>query len=329
MQLQLFIPQALLAQVCHLGHESALAHLMARARLEPLDDSIESLICQQAGLPAGAQGAGSLPIAAISHLGEGGQEPAVAVDEGYFLFADPVHFVLQRDSFSLSDPVPMALSPEESSSLLDSLNRHFAADGLRFMAGSSGHWYLHLAEQPNIVSCHPGLAVDRDINAFLPKGNGAARWNQLINEIQMLLHSHPVNQARESKGLVPCNSLWFWGEGKLPVKGKGEPIFAHASTPLMRGLGKLGKIECQDIPAAFPAACSSGIQAVTWVQLDESTDINDSWFQACARLLKRGDVDSLQLNFAVNGKILQATLRRRDLWKFWRGSSAIKTYFEK
>lgn len=301
---------------------------MARAQFETLNESIESLICHQAGLPTGPQGvvAGSLPIAAISCLGEGEQKPVFAVSEGWVMFADPVHLQLQRDSFSLTDPVPMALSLEEAASVLDSLNQHFAVDGLRFAAGSSGRWYLHLAEQPNIVTCHPELAIDRDINDFLPKGEEAARWNQLINEIQMLLHTHPVNQARERKGLLPCNSLWFWGEGKLPEEGLEKSILAYASAPLIKGLGHLGNITCQSL--VLPADCSLDGQAVTWVYLDESAAIDGRWFEAALKALKRGEVKRLQLNFALNGRSLKATLRRRDLWKFWRRSAAVKTYFE-
>ena len=28
-----------------------------------------------------------------------------------------------------------------------------------------------------------------------------------------LLKDHPVNKAREAKGLKPANSMWLWGEG--------------------------------------------------------------------------------------------------------------------
>jgi len=45
-----------------------------------------------------------------------------------------------------------------------------------------------------------------------PKGVEALHWHQLFNEIQMLLFSHPVNEAREVRGELPVNSVWLWAE---------------------------------------------------------------------------------------------------------------------
>jgi hypothetical protein len=36
---------------------------------------------------------------------------------------------------------------------------------------------------------------------------------RLQNEVQMLLHEHPINQQREQKGLLAVNSFWLSGTG--------------------------------------------------------------------------------------------------------------------
>jgi hypothetical protein len=36
-------------------------------------------------------------------------------------------------------------------------------------------------------------------------------WLKLLNEIQMFLYQHPVNQQRELRGQPVINSLWCWG----------------------------------------------------------------------------------------------------------------------
>ena len=41
----------------------------------------------------------------------------------------------------------------------------------------------------------------------------------LLNEVQVLLHQHPLNAARQTRGLPPVNSVWFWGAGRLPAPG--------------------------------------------------------------------------------------------------------------
>ena len=38
--------------------------------------------------------------------------------------------------------------------------------------------------------------------------------DKLLNEIQMFMHQHPVNQQRIQRGTLPINSLWFWGGGR-------------------------------------------------------------------------------------------------------------------
>lgn len=47
------------------------------------------------------------------------------------------------------------------------------------------------------------------LEAFLPSGRDLKRWQKLLTELQMLLHTHPVNQARVARGERPINSLWL------------------------------------------------------------------------------------------------------------------------
>ena len=58
---------------------------------------------------------------------------------------------------------------------------------------------------------------ERQIGAYLPKGEGAAELLDLMRRSQIILKDHPVNQARVSRGLRPANSIWLWGQGKKPA----------------------------------------------------------------------------------------------------------------
>jgi len=53
--------------------------------------------------------------------------------------------------------------------------------------------------------------LNQDVSPYLPRGEGALEWAKLTNEMQMLLFSHPANAAREVRGELPINSLWFDG----------------------------------------------------------------------------------------------------------------------
>ena len=132
----------------------------------------------------------------------------------YWLYAAPVHLVLQRDTFSLAAPVPLPLALEEIDVLTSTLNKHFALDGLQFF-WHENQWFLRLENNPDIETVAPKSAINKDIDAFLATGEGAIQWASFTNELQMLLFAHPVNQAREAKGLPAVNSIWCYGLGKI------------------------------------------------------------------------------------------------------------------
>lgn len=138
-------------------------------------------------------------------------------DSAYWLYAAPVHLVLQRDSFSLAAPAPLALEIDEIDALTAALNKHFEADmganKVQFFWHES-QWFLRLENNPNIQTHAPQVAMNKDISTYLPTGEGAIKWASFSNEIQMLLFEHPVNLMREDKGLPAVNSVWCYGGGQ-------------------------------------------------------------------------------------------------------------------
>lgn len=132
----------------------------------------------------------------------------------YWLYATPVHLVLQRDSFSLSAPVPLVLEAHEVDAFTQSLNSHFSADGMQFF-WHGNQWFLSLQHNPHINTVNPQKAINQNIAAFMPTGAGAMAWASFQNELQMLLFEHPVNTAREAKKLPAMNSIWCHGGGQI------------------------------------------------------------------------------------------------------------------
>jgi hypothetical protein len=128
----------------------------------------------------------------------------------FWLYAVPVHLLLQRDSFSLISPVPLPLEIDEIDALTAALNKHFEADRMQFF-WHKNQWFLRLENNPNIVTTAPEVSINKDVSAYLPKGEGAIKWASFSNEIQMLLFEHPVNLAREDKRLPAINSIWCYG----------------------------------------------------------------------------------------------------------------------
>jgi hypothetical protein len=143
-------------------------------------------------------------------------------ENAYWLYATPVHLILQRDSFSLSAPVPLPLESDEIDDLTAALNKNFysddkSTDNMQFF-WHENTWFLRLQTNPNIETSAPELAIDQNIDAFAPTGEGAIKWASFINEVQMLLFAHPINVAREANKLPAINSVWCYGLGQIAIK---------------------------------------------------------------------------------------------------------------
>jgi hypothetical protein len=57
-----------------------------------------------------------------------------------------------------------------------------------------------------------GQSVDR----WMPRQDAAKLVRRLQNEMQMLLYTHPINDARVARGAPMVNSFWLSGTGDLP-----------------------------------------------------------------------------------------------------------------
>ena len=299
------------------SHLPALQRLLAAGKHLRQAEPINALLCQMLGVSRQAD----WPLAALGWLGEG-ENPAT----DYWLRADPVNFALQRDYFTLSDPVPLPLSQQEARSLLATLNQHFAVEGLQFQLGNSGGWYLHLQTPPGITTTLAETAIGRDVSTFLPQGSGMAKWNQLLNEIQMLLHEHPVNQVRESAGQLSVNSLWFSGGGILPGVCITGIKTVFADQPLAKGLAKMAQVPHFPLPDN-----TMGLQNVAGndvlLVVEHARAAEQKWFSPLLAVLKARKTKQLVFHFAVRDQVLSVTVTPNDLWKFWRKIQPLEDYF--
>jgi hypothetical protein len=151
-----------------------------------------------------------VPLAPIWASADG-----IDVGTSYWLVADPVSLEAGRDDVRLVDAAP-AISRADSDALYATLNAHFAADGLRFIASAAGRWFVRLATPPALLTTPPIDAVGRALRPLLATGADAAKWRRWQNEMQMLLFEHPVNLRRETQRLAAVNSIWCWAGGTLP-----------------------------------------------------------------------------------------------------------------
>jgi len=290
----------------------ALARLLAIGQQSRIAGTVEALFCEAMQVPKQAD----WPVAAISAMGEGMAREA----HGYWLLAHPVHFVLQRDYFSLGPR--LSLSETESHALMGILSQHFADDGLTFLAASTPNcWYLHVEADPEISTTELSLVLGRDTTSYLPQGKGAAKWNRLLNEAQMLLHEHAVNEAREQSGELPANSLWLSGGGVLPTTVQSANKAIYADDAFSKGLALLAGESANTLPANMQAVLDSSHNDVVLV-ID---DFDAATADAVLKALKQHRLSHLTMDFALQGEVLHLEVKPSDTWKFWKKSQSMRS----
>ncbi|GAB4213659.1 MAG: hypothetical protein Fur007_08300 [Rhodoferax sp.] len=112
-------------------------------------------------------------------------------------------------------PVPH-LDATESDTLLATLRPYFAEDGIDLLPDQPGRWLACGAALAEVATAAPDRVLGRELQHWMPRGPQGALLCRWMNEMQMLLYTHPLYDARQARGQIAPNSLWFHGSGALP-----------------------------------------------------------------------------------------------------------------
>ncbi len=146
-----------------------------------------------------------------------------------WLRADPAHVRAEMGVVRLLACGDLGLTQTEADELIKPLKILFGDIGFPLSAPNPARWYLMLPKESKLpVFVSPDEAIGADIFSVFPPDDSAKRWRTLLNEAQITLHNHPLNAERIQKGLLPVNSLYFWGGGALPdqVKFHAENVMS-------------------------------------------------------------------------------------------------------
>lgn len=125
----------------------------------------------------------------------------------------PVHWRVGTDAVHLADPRALELDAATSRTLLDAVRPLFESEGFMLAWGAPLRWYASHPMFADLPTASLERVIGRNVDRWLPAQREARLVRRLQNEVQMLLHTHPVNDAREAAGLPAVNSFWLSGCG--------------------------------------------------------------------------------------------------------------------
>ena len=147
------------------------------------------------------------------------------------------HWQVNTGHMAMSQlPLP-ALSDAQSAALLEAMRPYFEEDGITLYADETGRWLAQGEVFAGLATASPDRVVGRNLAAWMTTSAQAAPLRRLQNEMQMLLYTHPVNDARDAMNLTPVNSFWLHGSGALPAgyqppPAQTQPVVIDTLKPL-------------------------------------------------------------------------------------------------
>jgi hypothetical protein len=266
----------------------------------------------------------------------------------WWLRADPVNLRADRDTVLFADTELSDIEPDEAAALAASLNAHFATTGITIHPRRANRWYARVDRDP--AMCAPPAADLRGqpLLAHMPDGPEGRTWRSILNEMQMLLHEHPVNQSREARGAAAVNGLWLWGAGR--IAGAPRPVYARvtADHPVARGLALAAGKRAAPLPASArewldsagnSGGAAAGVEVIVLDSLRAPAASRDTaawragletlerdWFAPLLAALRAGRIGMITLHAPGAARTSVAETTRQDLRHFWRRRRPLATY---
>lgn len=333
----LFWPDPDQLEVYHQLRLPALEKILAKSRCSDYAaTSMEAWLCQFFGIEKQQD----WPVAPI--MVQMDSRNASRASDGYWLRADPVHLRIENNHILLVDGQMLNISSKEAGDLADNINELLIKEGLTLLPLHPYRWYVHSDEITVMQTRLLSEVAGRNINDQLPVGDDSMVWVRRVNEIQMLLHEHPVNQRREMHGEPVINSLWVWGGGVMPQNLMAAPCEIWSNHDLMQGLANAAGMKCQSPPSNAYDWSSSVHDKKQLIVMDnfrnpvcyrdvaawrnELEKLESDWFSPLLDLLKKRRIAKLTITVLGERSTKAFSVTPNSFWKLWTVSQSIAKY---
>ncbi len=261
--------------------------------------------------------AGLLPAAALLAESEG-----IATTGCWVIALEPVAFRGQAGRAVLQ---PLPGLEEDAAATLFAAAVEFLADTPWTLQRGARRWYVLSTVTPDLHCPDPEQVWGREPLALQAKGADARRWNAFLNELQMFLAAHPVNQDGYTGGAEPWCLFWAWGEGRLPAARpvpRWQTVAAEADY-LQAAAAWLG------LPLSYPKALLAAARLpdnLLWVWsgawlYPEAAKSFTALAPALRSLWRSGGHLECLTGLLASAGVERLILRRADHWRFWRRST--------
>lgn len=286
----------------------SLALLLARgSEAPPHEQPPFSASLAHESLLAGTDASNSPPLAhaLMSVLG-------LPPTDGHWFVLQPAHFHIARDHLVLTDLRALDLDDDASHTLFASIGPLFDESGYALRYGDARHWFLRADDWRSLRTTTPDAATGHNIDVWLPSGEAARSWRKLHNEVQMLWHTHPLNEVREGHGMPRVNALWLWGGANAVTDVPLE------RARLLTGIDTTTESDAWHCdPALLPAALAGDWSR--WLQSMQAIDAGR--IAQLLASLRAGSIDRLTLQLTDASRVRTWYLTRHGMRKFWRQPS--------
>ncbi|SDY72088.1 hypothetical protein [Nitrosomonas sp. Nm33] len=333
----LFWPEAGRSEVYGGLSLSALEVILAKSHCaESQSQGIEEWLCQTFGVSKQQD----WPIAPIMLQLDGTDEKPDQNE--YWLRADPVHLRIQNNHMLLADSQVFSISLKESIQFADTLNQYFSKSGIVFLPLHPDRWYVRIAKIPCLQTRLLSEMIGKNINNLLPIGEDSSAWHSIFNEIQMLLHTHPLNQEREERGEFAINSIWFWGGGMMPqnICSTFNQIWCdHTFTHALAVASGIASNPLPHDATMWQRQAKPGNHLVVLDTLWGKTQYRNiyewreclssfeqRWFIPLLEAMKKRVISQLTITVLNEDSTRNFIMSHNSLWKFWARAKSLSSY---
>ncbi len=275
-----------------------------------------------------------VPVASITRYQDNAGDAS-----GIWMRADPVHLSADRDGLILMDSFILNLTQHDALAIAAEANKVLQDYGFTVEVPYKDRWYIKLDEDLAFTTTELTTVVGNEVAAYLPRGDGAGKLHNMLNELQMHLFNCDINQQRETRGELPVNSIWLWGMGEIDTLSDMDISIVFTDDIYANCLAGLTSLDCVPVPNHFLGMLEQSgdddevLAVLMHCQAPRQYQNLDLWQKAL--LLLEGSWFEPTLDYLQQGKLKKLRiisdehefhLTRFGLKKFWKKHHSIIHY---